>query len=200
MQYTPGSALPPWTFLGGVFGSDPSVAPSGTGFAMVGRDTFGTPWLGSFTPGPSPLFYWQSLGGTIQGKPSIAVGLTGTVVVARDPYNGVWAYRRAGIAASWSFLGAVAATDPQVVGNGSATTYVTMLDPSQVLWYAPVGGAWVSTGGVLQDYASLYHSGQLVLAGRDLSGDLWRHIPGSLPWTFLGLNGVFATAPQPASY
>jgi len=200
MQYTPGSALPSWTFLGGVFGSDPSVAPSGGGFAMVGRDTFGTPWLGSFTPGPSPIFYWQSLGGTIQGKPSIAVGLTGTVVVARDPYNGVWTYRRAGIAASWSFLGAVAATDPQVVGNGSATTYVTMLDPSQVLWYAPVGGAWVSTGGVLTDYASLYHSGQLVLAGRDLSGNLWHHIPGSLPWTFRGLSGVFAAAPQPVSY
>ena len=200
IQYTPGSPLSQWTFLGGLFGSDPSVAPSGSGFAMVGRDTFGTPWLGSFTPGPSPIFSWQSLGGNIQGKPSIAVGLNGTVVVARDPFNGVWAYRRAGIAASWSFLGAAAGSDPQVVGNGSATTYVTMLDPSNVLWYAPVGGAWVSTGGVLGDYASLFHSGKLVLAGRDLSGGLWHHIPGSLPWTFLGLNGVLATAPQPAAY
>ncbi|MBL8292788.1 MAG: Ig-like domain-containing protein [Bryobacterales bacterium] len=200
IQYTPGSALPPWTFLGGVFGSDPSVAPSGSGFALVGRDTFGTPWLGSFTPGPSPIFSWQSLGGTIQGKPSIAVGLNGIVVVARDPSNGVWAYRRAGIAASWSFLGAAAGTDPQVVGNGSATTYITILDPSNVLWYAPVGGAWVSTSGVLGDYASLFHSGKLVLAGRDFSGGVWHHIPGSLPWTFLGLNGVLATAPQPAAY
>lgn len=200
MQYTPGVALPPWTFLGGVFGSDPSVAPSGASFAIVGRDTFGTPWLGSFTPGPTPIFSWQSLGGNIQGKPSIAVGSTGVVVVARDPFNGVWAYRRAGIAASWTFLGAAAATDPQVVGNGAATLYVTMLDPSQVLWYAPVGGAWVSTGGVLRDYASLFHSGQLTLAGRDLFGSLWRHTPGSVPWTFLGMSGVIATAPQPAAY
>jgi hypothetical protein len=200
LRYTPQAPVPAWDFLGGWFASDPAAAAAGSLGYIVGRDVFDGLWMATLSPSAGPAFSWQRLGGIVQGKPAVAIGPGGPVVVARDAWQGVWAYQRVGIAAAWSYLGGVAASDPQVVALGSATPYVTFLDATSMLWYAPLGGAWAASGGLFADYAALHAGGRLAIAGRDLFGGLWYGMPGSTPFSYLGMNGIIVAGPKPASF
>jgi len=207
VSYTPGASFGNWEYLAGIFSTDPVVAacPDGSLY-IIGKDNWNSLWGGRYVPG-SGFSGWQWGQGIVKGKPSVACGSDNVAyVVVRDDWDSMWLARMQGNSwLGWSYGGGIMSGDPQAVAARNGTIYAVLRDPWAVLWYrgyqeGSSGGwlSWVMTGGVLQDFAAAGELGEVYIAGRSLSNELWWYRLATNQWTYAGYGGVAAGPPAAA--
>jgi hypothetical protein len=204
--FTPGSPPNPWTFLGGVLATDPSIAtcPDAAVY-LAGRDASGAIWTRRWDSTSSSWREWNSLGGITQGKPSVACGSDNAAYVStRDPYNALWLARVFQESpATWHPAAGILHDDTQIVANGT-NLHIFALSYS-VPWYRTwqIGTGWqpwTQIGGVLAHMSPAIYGGNLFLAGQDTTGNVWWWNGLSNSWTNHGKNGVAPTARFSTAY
>jgi len=201
VSYTPGGSFGGWEYLAGIFSTDPVMAacPDGSLY-IIGKDNWNSLWSGRYVPGTG-FGGWQWGQGIVQGKPSVACGSDNVAYVAvRDNLGSLWLPRVQGNSwLGWINGDGAMSRDPQAVAAGDGIVYVVLRDPWGVVWYrgyreGSSGGwlPWVMTGGVLQDFAAAGELGEVYIAGRSPSNELWWYRLVTNQWTYAGYGGVAA--------
>ncbi len=181
-SYSTSTGFGSWTFLGGVFATDPvmAAAPDGSVY-LVGRDNSSAIWSGHYIPGTG-FQNWKSGGAVVQGKPSVTAGSDNAAYIAiRDNSNAVWMGRVLGNTwTGWFPGGGVVNSDPVVATMPGGVNFTAIVDASGGVWYrpfeeGPVSGwqTWTSVGGVLQGVSACATSNGLVIAGFGSSSVWW---------------------------
>ena len=136
----------------------------------------------------------------VKGKPPVTCGSDNAAYLGvRDDWNSNWIGRVLGNTwTGWHYGGSVTSVDPQVAALGG-TVGVIVLDNWGALWRSSftegIGNGWQTwtyVGGVWQDLASAASGGELLLAGRSPSNELWWWRQSGNQWTWLGYAGVAA--------
>jgi hypothetical protein len=206
-SYASGPGWGAWTALAGIFSTDPAIAACADGSVyVIGKDNSNSLWSGRYIPGVG-FQNWQPGGGIFQGKPSATCGSDNAVyVAARDNFNSNWVARVTGNTWTGTFYGAgVSGADPKIAALAGVLA-VVIRDPGGVVWRAgfnegPGNGwqGWTQVGGVLQDSDPAALNGELFLAGRTSSNDLWWWRQTGNQWTWLGggvATGGLASGPR----
>lgn len=204
--YTHGGTPQPWTFLGGVLSTDPSIAACADGSVYVaGREPYGAIWTRRYDATSSTWRNWTGAGGVTQGKPSVACGSDNAAYIStRDPWNAMWLARVTGETFSgWTAGGGILNDDPQIVANGT-NVHVFALSysvPHYRTWQVGSGWQnWTPIGGVLTHMSPAVYGGNLYITGQSSTGEVfwWNGLNNT--WTNLGNRNVAASARFGAAY
>jgi hypothetical protein len=145
-----GSQWTPWTSLGGVFSSGPSIVSRGPGrLDVFGRGTDGAVWMNSWTG--TYWTGWHSLGGVITSDPvAVVYGTERIAVFARGTDNALWVTVDNGIGwfSGWGWLDGIITSAPAAIGHSNHIEVFARGDNGELFqktWIGPLG--WRGAGG-----------------------------------------------------
>jgi hypothetical protein len=194
--YHPATGFGPWTWLQGIFTTDPQIAGCPNGDIYVtGKDRWNGVWTRRYSASLGAWQVWRFLGGIITGAPAIACGSDNAAYIGvRDSYSNMWlarVFQESELA--WNYGQGLFDGDLQVAANGSLVHVVGLAAgvPWYRTWQVDAGWlGWTSPGGVADHLAPAIYGGQVFLAAQSSNGDLWWWSSVSNSWTNFGNKNV----------
>ena len=139
-----GSQWTPWSSLGGVFTSGPSIVSRGPGrLDVFGRGTDGAVWMNSWTG--TQWTGWSSLGGVVTSDPvAVVYGTERLAVFARGTDNALWVTvnNGSGWLSGWGSLGGVITSAPTAIARTDHIDVFARGDTGEIYqntWKSPWG-------------------------------------------------------------
>src|ERR1700733_1903454 len=199
-----GSSFIGWVDLvDGVFvkSSVPQIAVTSNGTVWVaGVDSGGRVWSDSYVPSMQTLPGWVDRQGLIAGQPSITAGQDGYVYVAVWNSSGtvyvtqIPANNGSG-ANTWISSGATTVASAPSITSANGTNYISAISSGTVYLdtfsqSSQTFGSWASTGLALTDQTIVEQGGNIYVAGRDSSGQIWWYSRATGSYTAAGGAGL----------